>query len=245
MGAFVFCSDEGRALCRKLLKETMPFDTHDYQLEVITHMLDGEDVLCTTATGSGKTDAFIRLMHVIIALSKNPSLAPGKNFPPDPAMLAICPTKALEYDLAEKMTRAKLTNAVINQDTVAAARKASNDNSCLFKNVCEGTAIILLSPEQLESSGFRYRFLSHPCRNVAKRSSDVEKREELNSDLIADVSKPESLEESKRKELDSDLFGYSGYDHHMEEGKREDFDSDLFWYIYDSRIAAGGEALGI
>ncbi|KAG1765531.1 hypothetical protein EDD22DRAFT_880366 [Suillus occidentalis] len=94
-----------------------------------------------------------------------------------------------------------------------------------------------------------------------------EKREELNSDLIADVSKPESLEEGKRKELDSDLFGdsgydhhmeegkreeldsdlfgYSGYDHHMEEGKREELDSDLFWYIYDSRIAAGGEALGI
>jgi superfamily II DNA helicase RecQ len=53
------------------------------------------------------------------------------------------------------MTQAKLTNAVINQDTVAAARKVSNNNSCLFKKVCEGTAIILLSPEQLESSGFR------------------------------------------------------------------------------------------
>jgi ATP-dependent helicase YprA (DUF1998 family) len=60
MGAFVFCSDQGCALCRKLLQETMPFDTHDYQLKVITHMVDGEDVLCTTATGSGKTDTFIR-----------------------------------------------------------------------------------------------------------------------------------------------------------------------------------------
>ncbi|KAG1768764.1 hypothetical protein EV702DRAFT_1203173 [Suillus placidus] len=50
---------------------------------------------------------------------------------------------------------AKLTNTVINQDTVAAARKASNNDSNLFKKVCEGTAIILLSPEQLESSGFQ------------------------------------------------------------------------------------------
>ncbi|KAG1768765.1 hypothetical protein EV702DRAFT_979282 [Suillus placidus] len=81
MGAFVFCSDEGRALCRKLLQETMPFDTHDYQLEVITHMLDGEDVLCTMATGSGKTDAFIRLMHVIIALSKTRHSHLAKTFP--------------------------------------------------------------------------------------------------------------------------------------------------------------------
>ncbi|KAG1717381.1 hypothetical protein EDD22DRAFT_975869 [Suillus occidentalis] len=88
------------------------------------------------------------------------------------------------------------------------------------------------------------------------RSSDVEKREDLNSDLfvynygcydekreelnsdlfdytvdgyyqkkrsdlIAGVSKPESLEEGKREQLDSDLFTYTIYTGCMVEDKSE------------------------
>ena len=50
-----------------------PFDTHDFQLETITHrshLLDDNDVLLVTVTGSGKTDTFVRTMHTIQFLSR-------------------------------------------------------------------------------------------------------------------------------------------------------------------------------
>jgi hypothetical protein len=74
---FKFTSNDGADLCRQILKGRMPYDTHDFQLSAITHLLDGQDVLMCTATGTGKTDTFIRLMHIVLAISENPSLAPG------------------------------------------------------------------------------------------------------------------------------------------------------------------------
>ena len=61
----IFASEEGQRICRHLLLDLMPLDTHDFQLESIRHLLDGEDVLLVVAMGSGKTDMFIWLMHII------------------------------------------------------------------------------------------------------------------------------------------------------------------------------------
>jgi ATP-dependent helicase YprA (DUF1998 family) len=94
---FKFTSSEDEELCKTILKKVMPYDTHDYQLSAITHLLDGIDVLLVTATGTGKTDTFIRLMHVIRALSEDRMHT--ERFPRDPVMLVVCPTKALEYDM--------------------------------------------------------------------------------------------------------------------------------------------------
>ncbi|KIJ58459.1 hypothetical protein HYDPIDRAFT_190803 [Hydnomerulius pinastri MD-312] len=160
--SFKFTSDEGQALCKSILaKARMPFDTHDYQLDAITHLLDGIDVLFVTATGSGKTDAFIRLMHIMLALSKDHELYPqAKKFPRDPVMLVVCPTKALELDMVahrksdkeRKMVKAKLSAVAINADTVDEYRKKDAN---IFEHVCEGVAVVILSPEQLKSRGFR------------------------------------------------------------------------------------------
>jgi superfamily II DNA/RNA helicase len=63
--------------------------------------LDGHDVLATMATGAGKTGFFTFLMLVIRAISEDSSLAIGTHlFPEDPAMIVICPTKALQADMA-------------------------------------------------------------------------------------------------------------------------------------------------
>ena len=59
--------------------------------------MDGYDLLATTPTGSGKTGYFIMLMLVVRA---DETLALGKTkFPKDPAMVVVCPTKALEDDM--------------------------------------------------------------------------------------------------------------------------------------------------
>ncbi|OAX42689.1 hypothetical protein K503DRAFT_796908 [Rhizopogon vinicolor AM-OR11-026] len=97
----------------------MPHDTHNFQLEAISHLLDNDDMLLLTATGTGKTDTFIRTMHVIRYLTENHASAPeGVSFPHDPAMVIVCPTKALEEEMELKMRKAGLTAVAINEDTV-------------------------------------------------------------------------------------------------------------------------------
>src|SRR5882757_6809925 len=93
-------TEHGRTLCRTILRECMPHDTHDFQLEAMSYLLDSDDVLLLTATGTGKTDTFIRTMHVIRYLTENHASAPeGVSFPHDPAMIIVCPTKALEEEM--------------------------------------------------------------------------------------------------------------------------------------------------
>jgi ATP-dependent helicase YprA (DUF1998 family) len=85
---------------REILRTRQPFEPHDWQIEGVCSALDGLDLLVTTATGTGKTGVFIMLMLVIRAISEDPSLALGdRKFPKDPAMLVVCPTKALEEDM--------------------------------------------------------------------------------------------------------------------------------------------------
>ncbi|KAF9475610.1 hypothetical protein BDN70DRAFT_935715 [Pholiota conissans] len=95
---FKFHSPQGYALCRKILSTRLPFGPHDYQLDGITAVLDGVDMLAITATGSGKSGYIYMLMHVILAILESPSLYPSAKFPADPAILVIYPTNALEED---------------------------------------------------------------------------------------------------------------------------------------------------
>ena len=50
-----FSSPHGWQICRKIIADRLPFGPHDYQLEGITHALDGQDVIAVSATGSGKS----------------------------------------------------------------------------------------------------------------------------------------------------------------------------------------------
>lgn len=96
----VYDTREGHALARKILTPLLPFDAHDYQIEGICAVMDGRDLVATMATGSGKTGYFIMLMLVIRAISQDRNLALGDIiFPKDPAMIVVCPTKALQEDM--------------------------------------------------------------------------------------------------------------------------------------------------
>ena len=103
---FRFDSEDGRRLCRQILSRVLPGDSHDFQLDAITSLLDGRDVLLITATGTGKTNTFICTMHVVQELSANPAISPEGlvgRFPTNPVMLVICPTNALEAEMVCRM----------------------------------------------------------------------------------------------------------------------------------------------
>jgi ATP-dependent helicase YprA (DUF1998 family) len=101
---FLFSSIEGWSLCRKILLQRLPFCPHDYQLDGISAVLDGKDLLAISATGSGKTGYIYMLMHTLLAILEEPSLCPTVDFPKNPAILVIYPTTALEEDqVSEKL----------------------------------------------------------------------------------------------------------------------------------------------
>ena len=96
----LYDTPDGHALVRELLK-ALPYDPHDYIISGICPVLDGRDLLATLVTGGGKTGFFVMLMIVMSAIAKDPScVGSRKTFPKDPAMVIICPTKALQETMA-------------------------------------------------------------------------------------------------------------------------------------------------
>ena len=100
-GPFKFCSPSGWTICHQIIQERLPFGPHDYQLDGITHALDGQDVIAISATGSGKSAYIYMLATVLVALGKDPSLVSEskKRFSKDPVLVVVCPTTALKEDL--------------------------------------------------------------------------------------------------------------------------------------------------
>jgi hypothetical protein len=84
---FVFSSPEGHALCRRILKEYLPYDPHDVQIEGFCKILDNIDLFAVLATGSGKTSLLSMYILVVLAIKKDPSLCPTANFPDNPCIL--------------------------------------------------------------------------------------------------------------------------------------------------------------
>ena len=81
--------------CR--LPPTYDLEPDNYQLDGVCFALDGDDVVATMATETGTTDFFIFLIFIICP---DPTLALNDvTFPKDPAMIVVCPTKALQEDM--------------------------------------------------------------------------------------------------------------------------------------------------
>ena len=96
---FIFSTPEGYTLCCRILKEHIPYEPHDVQIEGICKTLDNIDLFAVLATGSGKTGFLSMYMLVVRAIKKKPSLCPTANFPDNPCTLVICPTKYLEHQM--------------------------------------------------------------------------------------------------------------------------------------------------
>ncbi|KAF8316239.1 hypothetical protein F5887DRAFT_1227806 [Amanita rubescens] len=155
--AFRFSTPEGFALCRSILKiMNLPFDPHDYQLDGVCQVLDGLDLLAVTPTGSGKTGFIYILLLVLQGLQQKPELRPPgvRKFPRDPIIFVVCPTIALEEDMAVKLNRIGVKAIAINSNTIQIAYRNQSDDP--YKVIRGDTSIsaALLSPEQLISPAF-------------------------------------------------------------------------------------------
>lgn len=122
--SFTFSSDNGRALCAQILSGTKsPYAPHDYQLEGVCKALDRVDVLAINPTGSGKSGFLVIYLLVYMAISQNPDLflelstSRARFQVQNPAMIVICPTKALAGFTASSasLTMCRIANWAANE----------------------------------------------------------------------------------------------------------------------------------
>ncbi|KAK7021361.1 hypothetical protein VNI00_017412 [Paramarasmius palmivorus] len=148
---FKFSTDAGRDLCRQILRESIQEEPHEHQLDVITKLLDRVDVLSLVYTGGGKSGYIYMTLKVILKILECPSLCPEAKFRPDPIIVVVCPTTALEQDLEFKMRKYDIPALVINKEQKDEAAKQDKD---LFAEARKGYNVILVTPEMLSSPSF-------------------------------------------------------------------------------------------
>ena len=98
---FKFFSDESRRLCKDIAREHLPFDPHDYSIDVAARILDGWDVMVRTACAGGKTGTVALIVVLLRELRGHEGL--GTHYQPwwdeEPIIVVVCPTNALVLDI--------------------------------------------------------------------------------------------------------------------------------------------------
>lgn len=71
----------------------------DWQLGLVSRVLDGEDALLSTATGDGKSAIFIIPIFVLLEMKAHPSLYPDLPTYKFPMGIVVAPTKGLAANM--------------------------------------------------------------------------------------------------------------------------------------------------
>ncbi|KAJ7590029.1 hypothetical protein C8J56DRAFT_1048201 [Mycena floridula] len=129
-----------KTLC-EIARERLPYDPHDYSLEAVGHLVNGDDVLVWSGCASGKT-GIIALLAVILAQLGMESTC------------VIYPTNELEVDIEGKLRKLNVKAVAINADLL----KTSADY--LWAQAESEAMVILISPEQLQGDDFRKHLLN-------------------------------------------------------------------------------------
>ncbi|KAJ7464089.1 P-loop containing nucleoside triphosphate hydrolase protein [Mycena latifolia] len=141
---------EGHATIRKIVEEKIPEwqgGLHDWQVMVVAWILDGEDVLCITATGDGKSAIFAVPMIVLLEVARNPTAYPGFVSPKKPVGIVIAPTKGLSTNIVYELEGLRVPALACTSETLTEARKAGRN---LTAEIAECRwAIICIDPEHL------------------------------------------------------------------------------------------------
>ena len=97
---FSFSSEAGEQLIREVLRDLWPHTPRDYQVEAVSKLLDGVDVLAILPTGAGKTAILTMFMLILDHMALDPGRFPShcRWFPEDPIMVVVYPTNCLEEE---------------------------------------------------------------------------------------------------------------------------------------------------
>ncbi|KAJ6557447.1 P-loop containing nucleoside triphosphate hydrolase protein, partial [Mycena capillaripes] len=121
---------------------------HDWQVIVVAWILDGEDVLCITATGDGKSAIFAVPMIVLLEVAQNPTKYRGFAVnQKKPVGIVIAPTKGLSTNIVYELTQLRVPALACTRETLTEARKSGRDLTAEVAECC--WSIVCIDPEHL------------------------------------------------------------------------------------------------
>ncbi|KAJ7113607.1 P-loop containing nucleoside triphosphate hydrolase protein, partial [Mycena epipterygia] len=120
---------------------------HEWQVIIVAWILDGEDVLCVTATGDGKSAIFAVPIIVLLEVAQNPAAYPGFVNQKKPVGLVIAPTKGLATNIVYELGELRVPAFACTSDNLAEARKAGRNIASEIAACC--WPIVVIDPEHL------------------------------------------------------------------------------------------------
>ncbi|KAK6985233.1 P-loop containing nucleoside triphosphate hydrolase protein [Favolaschia claudopus] len=148
----------GRETINSIVKKVIPAWTQGlrpFQLDLVAPLLNGDDILCCTATGDGKSAAFSVPLLVLNEYNSNPHLYPrGLDTRIGPMGIVVTPTKGLANNIVFELSKLGIHGFAYCRESLADARRAGNDLTSLIKS---GTKwqVICVDPEHLQDKEWR------------------------------------------------------------------------------------------
>ncbi|KAJ7633588.1 P-loop containing nucleoside triphosphate hydrolase protein, partial [Mycena polygramma] len=118
-------------------------------------ILDGEDLLCCSATGDGKSAAFSVPILVLTEYNAHPALYPaGLRTRLNPVGIVITPTKGLASNIVLELQRMNIRAFAYCKESLADARRQGQNLADEIKK-CEHWQVVCVDPEHLKTKNWR------------------------------------------------------------------------------------------
>ncbi|KAJ7436294.1 P-loop containing nucleoside triphosphate hydrolase protein [Mycena latifolia] len=148
----------GRQTINTIVKKLIPKlkdGLRPVQEDLIAPVLDGEHVLCCTATGDGKSAGFSVPILVINEYNKNPQLYPrGLRTRLHPVGIVVTPTKGLASNIVSELEKLDIAALAYCHETLAESRRNGVNLADEIKN-CAKWQVICVDPEHLRGKEWR------------------------------------------------------------------------------------------
>ncbi|KAJ7752951.1 P-loop containing nucleoside triphosphate hydrolase protein [Mycena metata] len=148
----------GRQTIQTIVKKLIPNWTtglRPIQEDLVSPILDSEDVLCCTATGDGKSAAFSIPILVLNEYNANRQLYPsGLRTRQNPVGLVVTPTKGLASNIVSELKQLGVSAFSYCRESLAESRRNGIDLTSEIKT-CQKYQVICVDPEHLRSKEWR------------------------------------------------------------------------------------------
>ncbi|PPQ98765.1 hypothetical protein CVT26_014348 [Gymnopilus dilepis] len=149
---------DGLTTINTIVKKLVPSWTnglHPVQLELVSAILDGEDVLCCTATGNGKSAAFAIPPIVLLEYNRSPGIyTAGLPTRTKPIGVVITPTKGLADNIVHGLSEMNVSGLSYCKETLTEARKTGVRLAGDIKE-CTKWQVVCVDPEHLQEKEWR------------------------------------------------------------------------------------------
>ncbi|KAK6966546.1 hypothetical protein R3P38DRAFT_2816039, partial [Favolaschia claudopus] len=161
----------GRETINSIVKKVIPAWTQGlrpFQLDLVAPLLNGDDILCCTATGDGKSAAFSVPLLVLNEYNSNPHLYPrGLDTRIGPMGIVVTPTKGLANNIVFELSKLGIHGFAYCRESLADARRAGNDLTSLIKSGTKWQVICVTQNIYKTKNGASSQILLYSVRNCS------------------------------------------------------------------------------